>query len=146
MRLLIQKVSSASVCVAKEPIASIQEGLLVLLGVHQSDTDDLISPLVSKLVHLRIFPDEAGKMNRSLLDVQGEVLVVSQFTLYGNCNSGRRPDFLQSAGRTLAEPLYETFLSRLRELPIKKVASGQFGAHMEVSLVNDGPVTFLLES
>ena len=145
MRLLIQRVKKAEVLTEEGIVGSIEKGLLVLLGIHKKDTKSLIDPMVSKLIHLRIFADEGGKMNLSVLDVQGSILVVSQFTLYGNCSRGRRPEFLESAPGPIAEPLYEQFVSSLQTYPVK-VATGRFGAHMEVSLINDGPVTLLLES
>ncbi len=145
MRLLIQRVKKAEVLTEGVVVGSIEQGLLVLLGIHKLDQENVIESFVSKLVHLRIFSDEQGKMNRSVLDVGGSVLVVSQFTLYGNCEKGRRPDFLESASGAFAEPLYARFLLALRAFPLV-VATGRFGAYMEVSLVNDGPVTLLLES
>ncbi|MBM3197861.1 MAG: D-tyrosyl-tRNA(Tyr) deacylase [Chlamydiae bacterium] len=145
MRALLQRVSKASVYVEKKEISSIARGLLIFLGIHKEDQAWQVAPFVEKIAHLRIFTDDQAKMNRSLLDVQGEVLVVSQFTLYGDCKSGRRPDFLASANRTIAEPLYRAFLDCLHTYPCS-VREGLFGAHMEVSLVNDGPVTFWLES
>jgi D-aminoacyl-tRNA deacylase len=146
MRLLIQKVKNASVTVDDEVIGKIGPGLFVLLGIHKDDTPDKISWLVQKLVNLRIFPDDAGKMNLSLLDIQGEALIVSQFTLYGNCAGGRRPDFLEAAPPPIAIPLYEKFIAETKQALGDRVATGRFGAYMEVALINDGPVTLLLDS
>ena len=145
MRLLVQRVRSAEVVVEGACIGKIGSGLLVFLGIHKADTEKDVDYLIPKLVNLRIFSDSQGKMNKSLLEVQGAALVVSQFTLYGNCDTGRRPDFLASANRTVAEPLYEAFLRALSSFPIT-LATGKFGVHMEVALVNDGPVTMIIES
>lgn len=144
MRLVIQRVSQASVSVDNEVVGSIGPGLLVLLGIHRDDTDADIPWLVGKLANLRIFTDDAGKMNRSVQDINGGILVVSQFTLYGSCRNGRRPEFTQAAGPDHAIPLYENFLSALR-LEVAQVATGQFGAKMDVQLNNDGPVTLILD-
>jgi D-tyrosyl-tRNA(Tyr) deacylase len=123
----------------------IEAGLLILLGVATPDTADDASYLVEKILNLRIFPDEAGKMNRSVLDTQGALLVVSQFTLYGDCRKGRRPGFDAAAPPEQARTLYETFVEIARRSGLR-VATGVFQAHMEVSLVNDGPVTLIIES
>ena len=144
MRILLQRVKQADVQVEGVSIGKIGKGLLVFLGIHKEDTILLLDSLISKMTHLRIFSDKEGKMNRSLLDVQGDILVVSQFTLYGDCNQGRRPAFSLAADPVFAKNLYEEFILRLKAYPLK-VESGLFGAHMEVSLVNEGPVTFLLE-
>lgn len=145
MRLVIQRVSQAQVIVEGKICGSIQRGLLVLMGIHQDDQSKEVKWLIQKLIHLRIFADDQGKMNLSIKDIQGEVLVVSQFTLYGNCLNGRRPDFIQSAPPGIALPLYHQFIEELKqEIPV--VQTGQFGAYMQVSLINDGPVTFILES
>jgi D-tyrosyl-tRNA(Tyr) deacylase len=143
MRLVIQRVKEASVKVEGEIIGKIGPGLLVLLGIHKDDTSDLIAPLVDKIMVLRIFEDEAGKMNLSVQDIDGEILIVSQFTLYGNCKSGRRPDFFEAAPSAQAKPLYEQFIQEV-EKRFKKPQTGQFGAYMEVGLVNDGPVTLII--
>lgn len=145
MKIVLQRVKEAKVIVDGKVVGSIQKGILALLGIHKEDTPEKIVWGVNKLIHLRIFSDAQDKMNLSLKEVQGEVLVVSQFTLYGNCTNGRRPDFMESAPPNLAEPLYQSFLESLKKEGIK-VESGIFGAHMEVSLTNDGPVTFLLEN
>lgn len=144
MRAVVQLVKQASVTVDGRITGSIKAGLLVLLGIHKDDTPGKTSWLVQKLIHLRIFSDEQGKMNRSVLDIGGEILVVSQFTLYGNCNSGRRPDFLEAARPEIAKPIYEKFTREIAA-EMGKVQTGEFGAYMEVSLINDGPVTLILE-
>ena len=145
MKLLIQRVRKAEVSAEGYPTRSIEKGILVFLGIHKLDSANSIDYLVSKLINLRIFSDEKGKMNLSCLDIKGSILVVSQFTLYGDCLEGRRPSFFSAADGSLAEPLYEQFLDKLRAFPLT-VVSGYFGAHMQVSLVNDGPVTLILES
>ncbi len=145
MRLLIQHVSQAQVTVDHTIVGKIDKGLLVFLGVHKEDTVEDCLWLKDKLIHLRIFVDEQGKMNRSLQDVQGELLIVSQFTLYGDCNKGRRPSFDQSAKPELAKELYERFIMETKA-QIHIVETGLFGAHMHVQLVNDGPLTFLIDS
>jgi len=144
VRLVIQRVSSAAVAVAGERIAGIGPGLLVLAGVGKDDSDEAARRLAGKVAGLRIFGDEDGKMNRSLTDVGGEVLVVSQFTLYADTKKGYRPSFVDAARPELAVPVLEAFVAGLRSAGVE-VAEGRFGARMEVSLVNDGPVTILLE-
>lgn len=145
MKIVLQRVKEAKVVVDGKTVGSIQKGLLALLGIHKEDTPEKIAWGVNKLVNLRIFSDAQDKMNLSLKDIQGEALIVSQFTLYGNCVNGRRPDFMESAPPSLAEALYENFLESLKKEGVK-VESGVFGAYMEVSLINDGPVTLLLEN
>lgn len=145
MRALLQRVSEAAVSVGGEEVARIGPGLLVLLGVAQGDSAEDARYLAGKVAGLRIFEDEAGKMNRSVLEVGGEVLVVSQFTLLADCRKGRRPSFTAAAGPEEAEALYEVFVDELRERSVP-VATGVFQAHMHVTLTNDGPVTILLES
>ena len=144
MRLVIQRVSSAAVAVAGERIAGIGPGLLVLAGVGKDDSDEAARRLAGKVAGLRIFGDEDGKMNRSLTDVGGEVLVVSQFTLYADTKKGYRPSFVDAARPELAVPVLEAFVAGLRSAGVE-VAEGRFGARMEVSLVNDGPVTLVLD-
>lgn len=144
MRLLIQRVLDAKVTIKHEVYSQIGSGLLVLLGIHKNSTASQIEWFVNKLINLRIFCDEEGKMNRSVKEVGGEIMIVSQFTLYGNCLTGRRPDFIQAAIPSLAEPLYLQFVHRLKQ-EIKNVQTGLFGANMQISLTNDGPVTFFLE-
>ncbi len=144
MRVLLQRVCWARVRVAGHPVAEIGPGLLLLVGVTHTDTQAQADELARKIAHLRIFEDEAGKMNRSVLDVGGEALVVSQFTLYADTRKGRRPAFVDAARPEVAEPLIEYFTQRLRDLGVP-TQTGQFGAHMDVELCNDGPVTIMLE-
>lgn len=145
MKLVVQRVSKASVEVDGKIVGEIGKGFLVLLGIAREDTEKEIPWYIQKLVNLRIFEDDQGKMNLSLKEVDGSLLIVSQFTLYGNCLNGRRPDFLQSAPASVAEPLYQEFLTQAAK-EVKIVKSGVFGADMKVSLVNEGPVTIILEN
>ena len=145
MRAVVTRVRSASVTVAGETVGEIGQGFLVLLGVKVGDGEAQADKLAEKITGLRVFEDENGKMNRSLGDAGGSLLVVSQFTLYGNCRHGRRPDFLQAAKSAEAIPLYEYFIRRCRELGFA-VETGQFGAEMLVASVNDGPVTLILDT
>jgi D-aminoacyl-tRNA deacylase len=145
MRAVVQRVAEASVRVEGAIVGHIGPGLLVLLGVGQGDVEDDVAALADKVLHLRIFPDEAGHMNRSLLDTRGDALVVSQFTLYGDARKGRRPSFIDAAPPAEANRLYELFLARLRGSGLK-VEQGVFRAEMDVALVNRGPVTLLLDS
>jgi D-aminoacyl-tRNA deacylase len=145
MRAVLQRVSRAEVRIAGEVAGAIGPGLLVLLGVAPSDTRQDASWLADKVVGLRIFADDAGKMNRSVSEVGGGVLVVSQFTLYGDSRKGRRPSFIGAAPPETAVPLYEAFLDAVRALGVP-VAAGRFGADMQVELVNDGPVTLILDT
>ncbi|HEY2893556.1 MAG TPA: D-aminoacyl-tRNA deacylase [Pirellulales bacterium] len=145
MRVCIQRVTQASVSVDGQVCGEIGSGMLVLLGVATGDTEVDARQLATKLVALRIFDDEQGKMNRSLEDVAGAMLVVSQFTLLGDCRKGRRPSFVEAAPPELAERLYQEFVSAATQLGIS-VATGKFREHMLVSLVNDGPVTLVVES
>ena len=145
MRAVLQRVKRASVVVAGETIGAIQHGLLVLLGVHQTDTAEQTRWLADKIAGLRIFEDANGKMNVSVQDARGSILVVSQFTLYADCQKGRRPSFIAAAPPEIAEPLYEQFANNLRALGIP-VATGKFGADMRVELVNEGPVTIVLDT
>lgn len=144
MRILIQRVKEAKVIIDQAVYSQIGSGLLVFLGIHKEDQAKDITWFVNKLVNLRIFSDSAGKMNLSLNETGGNILLVSQFTLYGNCLNGRRPDFIQAAPPDIAKPLYEAFIERLK-LDIPKVQTGVFGAEMQISLINDGPVTFILQ-
>lgn len=144
MRVVLQRVRSAQVTIADQVVGAIDTGVLVLLGVRTSDSSAQAEWLAEKLVHLRIFADADGKMNRSVLEAGGSVLVVSQFTLYGECAKGRRPSFIDAARPELAVPLYEQFVAALRSFGVL-VQTGQFGADMQVSLVNDGPVTLVLD-
>jgi D-tyrosyl-tRNA(Tyr) deacylase len=145
MRACVQRVTRAEVTVAGQSIGRIGSGLLVLLGVAEDDDSRDASYLADKMVELRIFADEDGKMNRSLLEATGAMLVVSQFTLYGDCRKGRRPSFVDAAASEKGEQLYLEFVEAVRRRGIE-VATGKFRAHMEVLLVNDGPVTLLLDS
>lgn len=145
MRACVQRVSRARVSVAGEVCGQIRQGMLVLLGVAGDDTEAEAQRMAEKIAGLRIFEDAQGKMNLALADVAGAMLVVSQFTLLGDCRRGRRPDFLAAAGPELAERLYQIFLDTVMRLGIP-VATGRFREHMEVELVNDGPVTLVLDS
>lgn len=145
MRALLQRVSHAHVIVAENIVGEIGQGLLILLGVGQGDSEVQVKTLTDKIVHLRIFEDDDGKMNRSLLDIHGQALVVSQFTLYANTRKGRRPSFTEAAPPALAEPLVERFKAAIAAHGTT-VAGGGFGAHMQVTLSNDGPVTIWLDS
>lgn len=145
MRAVIQRVRRAAVVVAGETVGAVEAGWLVLLGVGPADTPAEAAWLADKVAHLRAFEDDAGKMNRSVLDVGGGVLVVSQFTLYGDTRKGRRPSFTGAAPPAVAEPLVERFAAELRAVGLP-VATGRFGADMQVELVNDGPVTFVLDT
>lgn len=145
MRALLQRVARASVVVDGEVVGAIGYGFLILLGVGQDDSEAQVQTLAEKVVHLRIFGDNEGKMNRSLLDIGGEALVVSQFTLYADVRKGRRPSFTSAAPPALAEPLVERFKESIAAHNLK-VAGGVFGAHMEVELLNDGPVTIWLDT
>ncbi len=144
MRVVLQRVSSASVSVEDRTIASIGTGFLILLGVAHGDEEAAAAYLAKKIAHLRVFEDEAGKMNRSLLDVGGAALVVSQFTLYADTRKGRRPAFVKAAPPEVARPLVDFFAEQLAAFGIP-VQTGEFGAHMKVALLNDGPVTILME-
>jgi len=145
MRALLQRVTQASVVVEGSVVGGIGAGLLILLGVAKPDTVAEAEFLADKILNLRIFPDAEGKMNRSLLDIQGSLLVVSQFTLYGDCRKGRRPGFDAAAPAEQARALYESFVEIARRSGLR-VETGVFQAHMEVALVNDGPVTLMLET
>ena len=145
MRACVQRVSQAAVSVAGEPVGQIGRGLVVLLGVSLDDESDDVRYLADKVIELRIFPDDEGKMNRSLVEVGGAMLVVSQFTLLGDCRKGRRPSFIAAAPPEKGERLYQEFVAVVRARGVE-VATGRFRAQMEVSLVNDGPVTMLLDS
>jgi D-tyrosyl-tRNA(Tyr) deacylase len=145
MRAVVQLVKKASVTVNRSVISRIGPGLLVLLGVQKNDTAGDAKLLAEKIAHLRIFPDQGKLMNLSVLDVRGQILVVSQFTLYGDCRKGRRPSYSDAAPPELAEKFYEMYIKETAKLGIP-VASGKFQAPMEVELINDGPVTLLLDS
>ncbi len=145
MRAVVQRVSRASVTVNGEITGQIEQGFLVLLGVEQSDTQDDVIYLAQKTVGLRVFEDDAGKMNLALSDVQGKMLVVSQFTLLGDCRKGRRPSFVNAARPEQADLLYQSYVAEIKGHGIE-VATGRFQEHMDVELVNDGPITLLLDS
>ncbi|MDQ0975719.1 D-tyrosyl-tRNA(Tyr) deacylase [Neobacillus niacini] len=145
MRVVVQRSKKAKVTVNEEVTGQISKGLVLLVGVTHQDTEEDAAFLADKIANLRIFEDEAGKMNLSLLDVGGEILSVSQFTLYGDCRKGRRPNFMEAARPEQAIQLYEGFNGLLREKGIK-VETGIFGAMMDVELINDGPVTLIVES
>lgn len=145
MRAVIQRVKHSSVTVDGKILGEIGNGLLVLLGVTHTDTEKEVNWMASKVKDLRIFEDAEGKMNLGLEDIKGELLVISQFTLYGNCIKGRRPGFTEAARPDLAEPLYEKFLEKCRSFGIK-TECGKFGADMKVELLNDGPVTMIIDT
>lgn len=146
MRALIQRVKYASVAVEGQTIGKIEQGLLVLLGVGPQDSEKEADFLADKCANLRIFVDENDKMNLSLLDIGGEMLVVSQFTLYADCKKGRRPSFIGAAAPAQADALYEYFQQKAKDAGVKKVEHGSFGADMKVELLNDGPVTIMLDT
>jgi D-aminoacyl-tRNA deacylase len=145
MRVVLQRVSRAEVRIAGQVTGAIGRGYLLLAGFAHTDDDATLVWMADKVVALRLFPDDEGRMNRALDDVAGDMLVVSQFTLYGDTRKGRRPSFIDAAAPELAVPLYERFVALLRERAPAQVRTGEFGAMMEVDLVNDGPVTLLLE-
>lgn len=146
MRLLIQRVSEASVTVDNKIKSTIKQGLLIFVGIINEDTKDDIEYLVKKAVNLRIFDDEYGVMNKSVKEIAGEVLVVSQFTLHASTKKGNRPSYIRAAKPEISIPLYEEFCSSLSEQLNKEVQTGEFGADMKVKLINDGPVTILIDS
>jgi D-tyrosyl-tRNA(Tyr) deacylase len=146
MRALIQRVTSASVTINGQTSGQIDPGLLILLGIEDADTTEDINWLCGKISRLRIFSDEDGLMNRSVTDVNGGLLVVSQFTLYGSTKKGNRPSFIRSAKPPVAIPLYKQFVKTLGEVAGRPVETGEFGADMQVALVNDGPVTIWIDS
>lgn len=146
MRAVIQRVRSASVDVDEERVGEIGSGLLVLLGVGEGDDESELDYVLDKTINLRIFADDEGKMNLSLLDVGGELLVVSQFTLYGDTRKGRRPSFVDAMDPDGAQRLYKTFVERAKERGVSRVATGRFAAMMDVSLINDGPITLIVDS
>lgn len=145
MRAVIQRVSQASVSIEENIVGAIQQGFMVLLGITHEDTGDDVAYLVRKIKNMRVFEDEEGKMNRSLESINGAVLSISQFTLYGETKKGNRPSFIQAAPPSIAIPLYETFNEGLKAEGIT-VATGKFGADMQVALVNDGPVTIVIDT
>jgi len=146
MRVVIQRVTQAKVEVDRQIIGKIGQGLMILLGIENADTQEDIDWLVHKIKNLRIFNDEKGVMNRSLLDIQGEVLIISQFTLHAKTKKGHRPSYIHAAKPDIAIPLYEAFIKTFQKNIDTKVASGKFGAMMEVTLTNSGPVTILIDT
>ena len=146
MRILIQRVSKASVSISGRIISEIETGLLVFLGIENVDNDSDIEYLAQKLVNLRIFNDENGVMNLSVMDVNGEILVVSQFTLHARTRKGNRPSYIDAAKPDISIPIYEKFCKALEVLQKKPVKTGEFGANMQVALINDGPVTIWIDS
>ena len=146
MRVVLQKVSKASVTVKNEVVSSIGSGLLILIGIEDADTGEDIEWLVKKITQLRIFNDENGVMNRSVKDVDGDVIIVSQFTLHANTKKGNRPSYIRASKPDFAVPMYEKFIRKTETVLGKKVGTGKFGAMMDVELVNDGPVTIIIDS
>ena len=146
MRVVIQKVTQASVSIENQIVASIDKGLLMLVGIEDGDTNEDIAWLSSKIVNLRVFDDDNGVMNLSVKEVEGEVLIVSQFTLYASTKKGNRPSYIKAARPEVAIPIYEAFIKQVESLLGKRVPTGQFGAMMQVSLCNDGPVTILIDT
>lgn len=146
MRVVVQRVTEASITIDGETISAINEGLLLLIGITHSDSENEIDRITRKIVTLRIFDDEKGVMNRSIQDIGGSILAVSQFTLYGNCKKGNRPSYIDAAPGAVSEPLYDAFCDRLEQLLPGKIQRGRFGADMKVQLLNNGPVTILLDS
>ena len=146
MRAVIQRVSEASVTIDKQIKSEIRTGLLILLGIEDADTKEDIEWLCRKISNMRIFPDEEGVINKSLLDVGGEALVVSQFTLHASTKKGNRPSYIQAAKPDVAVPMYESFVEELESQLSSKVKTGEFGADMKVSLINDGPVTIMMDT
>jgi len=146
MRTVVQRVSHASVTINGQLKSSINAGLLVLLGIGESDTQEDIDYLVKKLVNMRIFDDENGVMNRSVMDIQGDMMVVSQFTLMASTKKGNRPSYIRAAGHDISIPLYHDFIRTTEAALGKEIATGEFGADMKVDLLNDGPVTIIMDS
>ena len=146
MRVLLQRVSEGAVSVDGEVCGAVERGFVALVGVTHADTPEIAERLAQKTAHLRVFADDAGKMNRSLLDIEGGVLVVSQFTLYADARKGRRPSYISAARPELAEPLVRHFADCLTKFGVERVEHGVFGALMQVSIRNDGPVTIMLDS
>jgi D-tyrosyl-tRNA(Tyr) deacylase len=146
MRVVIQRVSKASVTISNENVAEIGNGLLILIGIEDIDLNEDVNWLVGKIVNLRIFPDENDVMNLSVKDVNGEVIVVSQFTLHASTKKGNRPSYIKAAKPDFAIPMYEKFVSKLETELEKEIQTGQFGADMKVALINDGPVTIIIDS
>jgi D-tyrosyl-tRNA(Tyr) deacylase len=146
LKVILQRVSSASVTIDSTIVANIQKGLLVLVGIEDADTQEDIHWLSQKIVNLRIFGDEKGVMNLSMKDIQGEIIVVSQFTLHANTKKGNRPSYIKASKLEIAIPLYENFVQQIELELGKKIQTGKFGADMKVALVNEGPVTIIIDS
>ncbi len=146
MRVVIQRVSEASVMINNNMISSIKNGLMVLIGIVNKDNENDIEWLCNKIANLRIFPDENNVMNKSMLDVNGEMIVVSQFTLHAKTKKGNRPSYVDAAKADVSEPLYIAFVAKMEQLLGREVQTGQFGANMQVSLINDGPITIIIDS
>lgn len=146
MRIVLQRVSKASVSIGGEIVSEIGLGFLILVGIEDDDTQEDIDWLATKIIQLRIFDDEKGVMNLSIKDVDGEILIVSQFTLHANTKKGNRPSYIRASKPGFAIPIYEKFIQKTEELVGKKVGTGRFGAMMEVALVNDGPVTIIIDT
>ncbi|TDT72251.1 D-tyrosyl-tRNA(Tyr) deacylase [Hypnocyclicus thermotrophus] len=144
MKIVLQKVKTANVKVKNEVVGEISKGIVIFLGINNNDTEKEADWLVNKIIKLRIFEDENKKMNNSLIDIDGEILIVSQFTLYGDCRKGLRPSFTEAASPKKAKILYDYFVEKIRKTGIK-IETGIFQEHMEVSLINDGPVTMIIE-
>jgi len=145
MKVVVQRVSEASVSVENQITGSIDQGLLLLVGIHHDDTLDQLTWMCEKILKLRVFTDEEGKMNKSVTDVEGGILVVSQFTLYGNAKKGTRPSYIAAARPEKAEPMYEAMINYFKSHSDLNIQGGKFGAMMDVKLVNNGPVTLILE-
>ena len=145
MRLLVQRVKEASVDVDRGQIGFISSGFLIFLGISKSDTEDQVQYLVDKIINFRVFPDVFDKMNLSIKDVSGEILIISQFTLYADTSKGRRPSFVNAMDPEKAEIFYNLFISEIKKY-VKNVGSGIFGAKMQIKLINDGPLTFIIDS
>lgn len=146
MRVVVQRVSQSSVIIESDIVSSISKGLLILLGVENNDTLDDVNWLIRKIINLRIFTDIDGKMNNSIIDIKGDIIVVSQFTLHAKTKKGNRPSYINAAQPKIAIPLYENFVQVLKNESKLNVLTGQFGADMKVSLINDGPVTIIIDS
>ena len=146
MRVVVQRVSQSSVIIESDIVSSISKGLLILLGVENNDTLDDVNWLIRKIINLRIFTDIDGKMNNSIIDIKGDIIVVSQFTLHAKTKKGNRPSYINAAPPKIAIPLYENFVQILKNESKLNVLTGQFGADMKVSLINDGPVTIIIDS
>ena len=146
MRLVLQRVTKAELWIEAKLYSSIQKGLVVFLGIEDSDTEEDVQKLSKKIVNLRIFPNENGLMDKSVLDISGEVLLVSQFTLLGDTRKGNRPSFIKAAKPVSAIPLYEFMIVQMKALLGEKIKTGKFGADMQIELINDGPVTLLIDS